>query len=239
MDFLSDLEKKAAALGVRLSAEQLLAFERYRRILGGAAEKQNLTAVSPDRYLDEHFVDSLTLLQAGKIKPGQAVADLGSGAGFPGLPLKIAVPNMTMHLIEANAKKASFLKTLSAALSINGVHVHQLRAENAGRLPELRECMDVVTARAVAPLAVLLEYALPLLKLRGWFLAMKGPRVDRELPAAASAADRLGGRIDATLFPAGQPEGIEHVIVLVEKTAATSENYPRRVGIPAKRPLGG
>jgi 16S rRNA (guanine527-N7)-methyltransferase len=239
MDFIAELEQKAFALGLRLSVEQLRAFDLYRRALSRAAEKTNLTAVPAERYIDEHFVDSLTLFQTGKIRPGQAMADVGSGAGFPGLPVKIAAPDVTMHLIEANAKKTDFLKTLVAALPVSGVYVHQLRAETAARRPELRERMDVVTARAVAPLPVLLEYALPLLRLGGWFLAMKGPRVDRELPSAVLAADRLGGRIDTTLSPIGQPGGIEHVIVLVRKVAPTADSYPRRVGVPAKRPLGG
>lgn len=208
-------------------------------MLAEANKRLNLTAVPEERFLTEHFIDSLTLCQTGKIGAGQGLADIGTGAGFPGLPIKIAMPGIELHLIEANAKKAEFLKHVISELALRGAYVHKMRAEEAGRRPDLRAAMDVTAARAVAGLPVLLEYALPLLRVGGWFLAMKGPRLDQEMAAAREAAAELGGRIDPVYKPFGLPEDVERVIALAQKTGPTADKYPRRAGLPAKRPLGG
>ncbi len=237
--FKETLMAAAAAVGVHLTAEQAEVFRRYKEILAAANRALNLTAIPEDRYIQDHFIDSLSLLQAEKIKDGQTVADVGAGAGFPGVPIKIALAGVKLHLIEANAKKAAFLRRLTAELGLKGVVVEQIRAEEAGRRPELREQMQAVVARAVASLPVLLEYALPLCKPGGWFLSLKGPRVDEELASARLAAIQLGGRVESVYVPYGRPEQTKRVVVLVAKVGPTAEKYPRRAGVPAKRPLGG
>jgi len=238
-DFLSAAALAARHIGVELDKEQLHAFLRYQKLLAEANKRMNLTAISEGDVWEAHFMDSLTLFQTDKIGRDSNVADIGAGAGFPGLPLKIVRPRIVLHLIEANAKKAGFLRNVCEELSLSGARIHQTRAETAAREPDLRERMDVVVSRAVANLPVLLEYALPLCRPGGWFLAMKGPKARSEMEAAAKAADKLGGRIDSVFEPFGQAEGVERVIVMVEKTGYASDKYPRRVGVPTKRPLGG
>jgi len=236
---MDGMKRAAASLGIDLSRHQLEAFKKYRSVLAAANKSANLTAIPEDRYIDEHFIDSLTLCAAGKVGNGLRVADVGTGAGFPGVPIKIVFPRLELHLIEASRKKAGFLERLAGELGLEGVTVHRLRAEEAGRQPQLREKMDVVVARAVAGLPVLLEYALPLCRVGGWFLAMKGPKLSEEIEASERAALELGGRIDSTLAPFGPAEELKRVIVLVQKVKETGGRYPRRVGAPAKRPLGG
>lgn len=238
-DFLDRMERAARALGLALDPRQLAAFKKYQSTLAAANRTANLTALSEDQYIQEHFIDSLTLCLTGKLQDKQRVADIGTGAGFPGVPVKIFIPGLELNLIEANNKKADFLEQLVVELGLENVVVHRLRAEEAGRQRQLRGKMDVVMARAVAGLPVLLEYAIPLCRVGGWFLAMKGPKLNEEAEAGGRAAVELGGRIDPPFAPFG-PEGeAKKVIVMVQKVEETGGRYPRRVGVPAKRPLGG
>jgi 16S rRNA (guanine527-N7)-methyltransferase len=239
MSFVEDLKARTSAIGVELDSAQLAAFSLYRQELASAGKRFNLTAVPVDRYLEDHFVDSLTLMQTGRVLPGHKCGDVGSGAGLPGVPLKIAVPTIDLLLIESNTKKADFLKTILGKLRLAGARVYEGRAEDAGREKILRETMDIMFARAVAALPVLLEYALPLLKVGGYFLAMKGPKLGQEMGSARRAAQSLGGRIEEILAPGGMEPGYQRVIVLVKKVEPTPLNFPRKTGVPAKRPLGG
>ncbi|MDP1808557.1 MAG: 16S rRNA (guanine(527)-N(7))-methyltransferase RsmG [Actinomycetota bacterium] len=238
-DFLDRMNQAAAAIGLALDPHQLEAFNKYQKKLAAANKTANLTALPEDKYIEGHFIDSLTLCLTGKLKEGQKVADIGTGAGFPGVPVKIVRPRIELHLIEANKKKADFLERLAVELGLKGVFVHRLRAEEAGRQPQLRGQMDVVMARAVASLPVLLEYALPLCRVGGWFLAMKGPKLSEETEASVRAALKLGGRIDSTIAPFEPTGEAKKVIVLVQKVEETGGRYPRRAGVPVKRPLGG
>lgn len=237
-EFLNGMKRAATSIGIALDDRQIKAFERYQEILATENKTTNLTALPIDKYVDEHFADSLTLCLTGKFAAGQKVADIGAGAGFPGVPLKIAFPDIELHLIEANRKKASFLQKLVAELELKQVFIHCIRAEEAARQAQLRENMDVVVARAVASLPVLLEYALPLCRVGGWFLAMKGPKLDEEIEPAKMAALELGGKVSSVITPFENAKGPGRVIVLVEKNRATGARYPRRPGVPAKRPLG-
>lgn len=233
------LKPRAREVGVELSDPQIEAFDLYARELKESARKHNLTAVPPNRYVEDHFVDSLTLLQTGKIATGAKLCDIGAGAGFPGLPVKLAFPKVELLLIESNGKKAEFLRRVIGALGIEGASVFQGRAEAAGRDYDIRGSFDAVVCRAVASLPVLLEYALPLLRVGGWFLAMKGPSVSLETAAAAKASEELGGRVEEIFSPRGQGGDRRGVIVIVQKMALTPDKFPRNIGIPAKRPLGG
>jgi 16S rRNA (guanine527-N7)-methyltransferase len=239
MSFLEELKRRADDVGVDLSPGQLRAFSAYGDALAAAAQRFNLTAVPVERYLEDHFIDSLTLMQSGKILPGCKCADIGAGAGLPGIPVKIAAPEIDLVLIESNTKKADFLQKVIAELGLGGARVYLGRAEEAGRAENMRETMDVVFARAVASLPVLLEYALPLLKTGGCFLAMKGPRSDQEMAAARGAAGSLGGLVEDVRSPGGLEPGRQRVVVLVKKVESTPLGFPRKTGIPAKRPLGG
>ncbi len=182
-----------------------------------------------------HVVDSLLCLRAG-LPAGAVLIDVGSGAGFPGIPLKIARPDLAVTLLEAASRKAAFLEL--AAAEIGAVlSVVEARAEQAARDPIWRERFDVAVARAVAPLPALCELVLPFLRRGGKAVLLKGPSVTSEVDDGARASAMLGGG-HPELMVSRLPGGARRVIVTIEKVAATPPDYPRRPGVPAKRPLG-
>ncbi|MCX8063158.1 MAG: 16S rRNA (guanine(527)-N(7))-methyltransferase RsmG, partial [Anaerolineales bacterium] len=201
-------------------------------------QRVNLPAIrNPEMIRIKHFLDSLTCLLAIKeIAPWQIV-DVGTGAGFPGLPLKIACPSLRLTLVESVRKKAMFCQMVIEALELGGVTVLNLRAEEMAQLPEHREHYDWAVARAVANLSTLAEYLLPLIRVGGVALAMKGETAPQEVQQAERAIELLGGRL-RKLIPVHLPQvAEERYLVVVDKIAATPSLYPRKSGIPEKRPL--
>lgn len=225
-------------LGLELTPAQIEAFASYAGELLAWNQRMNLTAIRDlEEVRKKHFLDSLSCWLAMRTEPLGRVVDVGSGAGFPGIPLKILQPGMPLTLIESVGKKASFLEHIVQVLGLSGVEVWNVRAEEAGRMAGQREAYDWAVARALAPLPVLAEYLLPLLKAGGSALAQKGGNARQEADAAKPAIELLGG---------GEPELLEvnvpglderRSLVWIRKIAPTPENYPRRPGIPAKRPL--
>ncbi len=219
------------------------AFTLYRDRILDAAGAFNLTAIrAPLEIERRHFLESLALgreLVRLQAVPGDAVLralDVGSGAGFPGIPLKIAWPRWCLALADANEKRCRFLRETIAALGLADAHVLEGRAEALGHHPEHRAAYDLVLARAVAPLAVLLEYTLPFLRLGGLLAAPKGSSAAREAEGAARALEELGGEL-VVMAPFTPPGGREQTISLVRKIRPTPDRYPRRPGTPRKRPL--
>ena len=244
MTLLADGAKE---LGLSLSAGQLRQFESYYRELSEANQRTNLTAITGyEETQIRHFLDSLTVCLPFRDAPDAPLAclpgvsrvvDIGSGAGFPGVPLKLVFPSLELHLIESVGKKAAFLERLAGALGLDGVTVHTGRAETLARRPELRESFDLALVRGVARLPLLLEYALPFCRVGGKALALKHDGLESELAEAEFALSELGGQ-QAGLFPvtlAGLTDN--RVVAAFRKAAPTPERYPRRPGIPAKRPL--
>lgn len=227
----------AKKLGITLSKEQVQKFFLYSKILARESKRLGLSTVRVEDIVEDHFLDSLTIFQSKKIKAAAKVADVGSGAGFPGIPVKIVQPNLEVVLIESNKKKAAFLEDVVGALALTKILVLPIRAEEVGRDPLYRGYFDLVIARAVIELPVLLEYTLPLLRKGGWCLALKGPRVSKELRAASKAVEILGAVISEIIPTLSFTEPRKRVIVLVKKILETPERYPRRPGIPKKRPL--
>jgi 16S rRNA (guanine527-N7)-methyltransferase len=225
-------------LGIQLSDEQLAAFETYERELIEWNARFNLTSiVDPEQIRIRHFLDSLSCWLAMRSAPLGRVVDLGAGAGFPGLPLKILQPHMQLTLVEATAKKAGFLEHIVQVLRLEQVSVLAKRAEEVGQLPEHRETYDWAIARALAPMPVLAEYMLPVVKVGGRMLAQKGRDAKLETQQAVSAFQALGGEVADVLSVAIPHLEEERWLVTVNKIAPTPDNYPRRVGIPTKRPL--
>jgi 16S rRNA (guanine527-N7)-methyltransferase len=245
----------AAELGFTLSASHLAQFERYYRELVSWNERFNLTAVTAyDQVQRRHFLDSLTCMlafpsgDAGSVPATLPVqrtggplrcADVGSGAGFPGIPLAILMSDASFTLIEATQKKVGFLQHVANTLSLTNVSVVCARAEEVGQQPQHRENYDVVLARAVAGLATLAEYCLPLCRVGGRMIAPKGRDIQDELVGASHAFDLLGGRLVCARDIALPGEDDARTLVVVDKVARTPERYPRNAGIPAKRPLNG
>jgi 16S rRNA (guanine527-N7)-methyltransferase len=231
------LKSGARLLGTDLSDEQMAAFDLLLGELERWNRKLNLTAISEEREIViYHFLDSLSCLLSSKIREEARLLDIGTGAGFPGIPVAIARPDISVSLLESMRKKGEFLKNVISLLGLKA-RVLVGRAEELARTPE-RASYDVVAARAVAALPVLCEYALPFLKKGGYLVAQKSKRVREELREGERAAALIGG---------GKPEVVsvslpfaeaERYLVIVEKIKETPERYPRRAGIPPKRPLG-
>jgi len=236
---MKELAQQAQALlGLHLTSAQLLALGKYENELIAWNERFNLTAIdNPQKIRTKHFLDSFTCLIAMRDSSIERVIDVGSGAGFPGIPLKIAFPVIHLTLVESVGKKADFCRHIVKILGIDGVDVVQERAEIVGTLPPYRQQYDWAVARAVARMPVLMEYLLPLVRVGGRTLAMKGESGPAEAQAAEHAMHILGGRL-RQITPVSLP-GVEdeRYLVVADKIAATPDQYPRRVGVPAKHPL--
>lgn len=235
------LKRGAREWGLSLMPEQMEAFELYYRELIIWNERVSLTAIANYEEVQvKHFLDSLSCLQVLTSIPPQArYIDIGAGAGFPGVPLKLVHPQIKLTLLEATGKKVRFLEHIVAMLGLREVDIVRGRAEEVGQQPAHRERYEVALARAVAEMPILLEYALPLLTLGGMFVAQKGMEIEDEVEAAQAAMKLLGGQmkeVRAVHLPG--LEAPRHLVV-VEKVAPTPQKYPRRAGIPAKRPLTG
>jgi len=236
---MQTLARTAAQMDLDLIPEHLSAFEIYYQELVEWNQRVNLTSITDREEVQiKHFLDSLTCLLVMAGHPSRRVLDVGTGPGFPGVPLKIVRPEMQLTLLESVRKKTQFLIHLVRQLDLEHVEVVWGRAENIGHQAAHRECYDVVVARAVADLPVLVEYALPFCRLGGIFVAQKGVKASQEAARAQAALDILGGRLRE--IKALHLEGMDdprHLLV-IEKVDTTSDRYPRRPGIPDKRPLG-
>jgi 16S rRNA (guanine527-N7)-methyltransferase len=229
----------AQQFGFTLTQNQLDAFTRYSQELVDWNQRVNLTSITdPADIVVKHFLDSLAVAAVlPRSAAGLTVIDVGAGAGFPGLPLKIALPGIRLTLLEATGKKAVFLQHVVNTLGLPNVAVVTARAEEAGRQPRLREQFDVVLARAVAVMPVLAELTLPLVKVGGLVIAAKGQDPTAEIKEAANALGVLGGRVKQIL-PVTVPglEAARHLVV-IKKIKPTPKQYPRRPGLPAQKPI--
>lgn len=225
-------------IDLRITPAQLAAFEKYENLLLEWNTRFNLTAIrAPQEVRTKHFLDSLTCLIAFRDTPTERVIDIGTGAGFPGLPLKIVCPKMKLTLVESVGKKADFCRQVVETLQLEGVKVLQDRAEVLGQSNGHRERYDWALGRAVAIMPILAEYLLPLVKVGGRMLAMKGESGPAEAHSAENSMRVLGGHLHQ-LIPVTLP-GVadDRYLIVVDKIAGTPKGYPRRVGVPAKQPL--
>jgi 16S rRNA (guanine527-N7)-methyltransferase len=236
MTSLSDAAQ--ALLGEPLSPQQVAAFERYAAELVEWNRRFNLTTITePAAIQTRHFLDSLSCWLGLRKAPPASLIDVGAGAGFPGVPLKILRPDLSLTLLESTAKKASFLEHIVQVLGLADVTVLAQRAEDAGQSPAHRERYDWAVARAVAPLPVLAEYLLPFVKVGGRMLAQKARGAQDEVAAASGALAKLGGEFEELISVQVPGLDEERWLVVIRKVAATPPAYPRRAGMPTKRPL--
>lgn len=231
-------QQQLAEKGLHLSPEQLEQFNRYYQLLVEWNEKMNLTAITDEEevYL-KHFYDSLSAAFYFDFSGSLAICDVGAGAGFPSIPLKIAFPDIQVTIVDSLNKRITFLNHLANELQLSNVHFFHDRAETFGKLPEHREQYDVVMARAVARMSVLSELCLPLVKVGGAFLAMKAASAQDELQSSHKALKVLGGRLredHSFLLPM---EESERTIMVIDKIQATPKKYPRKPGTPNKSPI--
>ncbi len=223
---------------VHLVGRQVLALATYEKELMSWNQKFNLTAIRDvDGIRVKHFLDSFSCVLAWKANPPSRLVDVGTGAGFPGIPLKILYPSMQVTLVESVGKKAMFCQHIIEVLRLDGIEVVNARAETLGQDARHREKYDWAVARAVANLSVLSEYLLPLVKVKGTMLAQKGESGPAEAQSAEHAIKLLGGKLQQVI-PLNLPGVVEdRYLVLVDKVHATPPKYPRNAGQPAKEPL--
>jgi len=231
------LVQGAAELGLALSDAQLEQFERYFAILTEKNRVMNLTAITEEADAARlHFLDCLALLPLGGFE-GASVIDIGSGAGFPGVPFKIAREDIALTLLDAQQKRVGFLEELCRALGLEGVRCLHARAEEAALLPEMRDAFDVAVSRAVARLNVLIELCLPFVRPGGRFIAMKGPESDDEIREAARGAEILGAELETVRDYVIPGTDVRHRAVVYRKKRETPKGYPRRFAKIQKNPL--
>lgn len=230
------LKEYASALGILLEDVQLEQFDCYAQTLVEWNQKMNLTAITePQEIVIKHFVDSLALLTVIELPQGAKVIDVGTGAGFPSVPVKIARPDIHLTLLDSLNKRVVFLDALSAALGQENICIH-FRAEEAGRNPAYREKFDLATARAVAHLRELSEYCLPFVRVGGRFAAMKGGDVDAELAGSSKAIGLLGGKVEE-IKRFSLPDESWRSIIIIKKISQNTTKYPRPSAKIAKNPL--
>ena len=229
------LKNICADIGVELDAQALERFELFASMLVEKNKVLNLTAITdPEGIAVKHFADSLTALRMIDLQPGTKVIDVGTGGGFPGIPLLIARPEIKLTMLDSTGKKLAFVSQSVEELGLSANIVHA-RAEEAGQ-GELRESFDFTVSRAVAAMNILCEYCLPLVRVGGVFIAMKGPDADAELGGSAAALKKLGGAYgDTRAFTL--PDGSERRLVVCKKISQTPTAYPRNGGKIAKKPL--
>lgn len=236
---LDIVRSEAARYGINLHDAQLLQFERYVRLLAEWNQRVNLVAdAAPDVVQRRHIVESLALGAALRerevLRPDSRIIDVGAGAGFPGLPIKIAWPTVRLTLLEATAKKTAFLQSAVEALQLDDTAVLTGRAEDLGHDASLRASFDLVLARAVAPLPALLELTLPFARVGGRVVTPKGSRVDEQVAASRHALATLGARVFVVPFDVPGPP---QKLVVAVKSAPTPGRFPRRAGTPVRSPL--
>ena len=240
---MGKLKEYVELLGISLSEEQLNAFEIYKNMVIERNKVMNLTAITDSDEFDlKHFADSLSLIQAVKecsriSDSPVSVIDVGTGAGFPGIPLKIAFPDIHLTLLDSLNKRIRFLDEVITELNLKNVTTIHSRAEEGARNPKLRDNFDFVVSRAVASQNVLTEYCLPYAKVGGYFVAYKSGEIEEELKTASNAISVLGGRLCDTITFSLADSDIHRSFVVIEKQKKTPKAYPRKAGIQRKEPL--
>ena len=235
-DFEKEIMGYVEELGIKLSKEQAEMFFYYMNLLLEWNEKINLTAITEEKeVIVKHFVDSLTI--AKYIPEGASLVDVGTGAGFPGIPLKIIRDDLKITLLDSLQKRINFLDVVIKELNLENIETIHARVEEFGKNIKYRESFEVATSRAVANLSTLTEYLLPLVKLRGIAICMKGSSIEEELETSKKAINVLGGKV-SNVFEFDLPKtDIKRNIVIVDKINKTPSKYPRKPGMPSKEPI--
>lgn len=229
----------AKELGIQLTETQVEQFIKYKALLQEWNQKMNLTAITEDtEVITKHFLDCMTINNAIDMSREYSMIDIGTGAGFPGLVIKIAFPHIKVILVDALKKRLTFLQEVITKLGLQEVECIHSRAEDLGKNKMYREAFDICASRAVANLAVLGEYTLPFVKINGYLIALKGQNLDEELENGVKALEVLGGELEQVIEAKVPFTELNHRIAKVKKVRHTSSKYPRKAGEPVKNPLG-
>lgn len=232
------LEEGAREQGILLNKKQVDMFIEYLELLKKWNQKMNLTAITDEKEIViKHFLDSLTCAGTEYVTDGVNAIDIGTGAGFPGIPLKIVFPDMKFTLVDSLNKRVNFLKEVISKLELRDIYPLHIRAEDLGINEEYREGYQLCFSRAVSHLSILCEYCLPFVKLGGFFLAFKGPGYREELREAEKAIDMLGGELCDVKEFSLPGTNIFHYVLVIKKIKPTPSKYPRKAGKPEKKPI--
>ena len=232
-----DLIKEAAKLNIDITSEAVENLNIYEKMMLEYNEFMNLTAITEHEEVQEkHFLDSITLLLSEKLTEGCSLIDVGAGAGFPSVPVKIVREDIKITMLDSLNKRINFLNDVIEKVGLKNAKAIHFRAEEGGKNKDLREKFDVATARAVADLAILAEYAIPFVKVGGYFVAMKGNAPEEEINGAKKAIKEMGGQIEE-VKEVVLPSGINHCLVIIKKIEKTPPKYPRKAGKPSKEPI--
>lgn len=238
MSNIDILKQGIEDFGIESNEKMLTNFNIYKELLVEWNQKMNLTGIEDEKEVFiKHFLDSVSAVTKGYIKNGMSLIDVGTGAGFPGMPLKICLPELKVTLLDSLNKRINFLKEVANKLEINDIEFIHGRAEDFGKNEDYRECFDIATARAVAGLPALMEFCVPFIKVGGYFVCLKGPNANLELEESKKAMDVLGieyiEKIDIKL-----PEvDLNHNILVFKKIKNTPSKYPRKAGKVTKNPI--
>lgn len=238
--FAALMKEELGSLSITLSDGQLEQFYRYYELLVEWNKVMNLTAITEmEDVVTKHFVDSLSLIKAVKDLDTEEyrILDLGTGAGFPGIPLKIAFPNLEITLLDSLNKRIKFLNEVISQLGLQKIEAIHGRAEDYGREKEYRETYDFCVSRAVANLATLSEYCMPYVKIGGAFIPYKSGKLEEELVQAKGAVKLLGGKVEDVITFILPKADADRAFVVIRKHEGTSKKYPRKAGLPSKEPL--
>lgn len=238
MKFFDLMKVAANDVGLELTEVQYEQFIKYMRLVQEWNEKINLTAITEDEeFVKKHFIDCIKAFKSDAINNAKSIIDVGTGAGFPGMPIAILHPTAKITLLDSLNKRINFLNLVVRELGLTNVTTIHSRAEDGARNPKLREKFDVATSRAVANMAVLSEFCMPYVKKGGYFVALKGPSIDEELANGSNAIKILGGELKGIIEINIEETDLKHNIVEVKKIKECPKTYPRKAGTVNKKPL--
>ncbi len=235
---MKDISYYCNKMNIDLNDNQLSQLDTYMNMVIEKNKVMNLTAITePEEFQLKHYADSLSILTTNYINPESTMIDVGTGAGFPSLPIKIARPDIRLTMLDSLNKRIRFLDEVIAALSLKNVETIHARAEEGGRSPKLRDHFDIAVSRAVADLRILAEYCLPYVKVGGVFISYKSDNIDEELRLSENAISRLGGKLEETISFTLADSDINRRFVIIRKVKPTPKTYPRKPGTAKKEPL--
>lgn len=238
MKYFDIMSKACESVGVEFNEDKYNKFIKYKELLQEWNEKINLTAITDDEgIIKKHFIDCIKAYSLDEFKSAKNVIDVGTGAGFPGIPLAIIRDDLEVTLLDSLNKRINFLNLVITQLNLKNVNAIHSRAEDGARNADFREKFDIATSRAVANMSVLSEFCLPYVRVGGNFIALKGPSVDEELVVSKNAIGTLGGKLVQVKKIDIEDTELQHNLVVVKKVKETSKTYPRKAGIISKKPI--